>query len=78
MGNIPPELIERDVVDLKKTYDQTFRDIDQTFRRLAVEASPRRRATLERRAVDLYHEARLVATAHERATRALEKAGANG
>ena len=78
METIDPDLIAKDAADLRQSYDATLATLDRTWRRLAVEASPQRRATLERRAWDLVHEARLVATAHERATRALQKVGGDG
>lgn len=74
---IDSETVKHDANRLQESYDKTLTDLDATWRRLALEPSPRRRVTLERRAHDLTYEARTLAVTHERAIMALDKLGSD-
>jgi len=70
---VDPETVKQDAERLQQNLNQTKSDLDAAWRKLAMEANPRRRAQLEQRVTDLTYQARALATAHERAVKALKK-----
>jgi len=69
------ETVKQDSVKLQETYETTIKTLDRTWRQIALETKPQRRAALEKTAADLTYTARIVAGAHERAVKALQQIG---
>ena len=65
--------VKEDAAQLQQDYEATTRQIDQIWRKIAMESDPRRRAVLEERAHNLQYQARVVAGVHQRALKALEQ-----